>query len=635
MIGEKSEKFFNFLILFFCFLGLLVSSDVYADVYGISIKRLKEISSVLKTLTAKTKEKDLLDDYIMFFQTITECRKQKLKKCIVLTEKFQRKFPDSYLIEDINKIKVRALCKAIKKNIIAPKSSFLNEINNYIKSYPFDEDTLFLYSQLLYSLNKKNEYKKIIKKLYLKGGKYYVRLKKIISFDMFSDREKLILIRNLIKLSKYKEAEKVTINIIINKKSAEILPFYKMLGKIYFKKKQYRKSAYYYFRTSMLYESAKAFYRIRRFREFNIILNKLKEKKSEQSCVLLILKGQKLRRSGDFEGAIKIFKELYDNNYPCKERALWLIAWTEYLKKDFISASHHFQKLYKNYQKDKYLYWFAKSEEKLGKKKDFLYIKLGESSFYRLLLNKWYDKPISAFFYPSFNIRNLNSSDERLKKRVMLLKKANLKKYAIREILFFVKKKKGNIAVKCFLLQRVDAWKESIKCAKKIEKNNIRDIFMYPLAYYDLVKNAADSSGLDPLLILSVMRQESMFQQKAYSVAGALGLMQLMPYTARWIAEKTGEDFHNLKELFLPEKNIKLGSIYLKKLIQDFGVLPLALAAYNAGEYRVKQWYSLFNYKDIDEFIEDIPFKETKNYTKKVLTNYFHYRRIYATVDNR
>src|SRR5208337_3181219 len=137
---------------------------------------------------------------------------------------------------------------------------------------------------------------------------------------------------------------------------------------------------------------------------------------------------------------------------------------------------------------------------------------------------------------------------------------------------------------------------------------------------------------LDPYLILSVMRQESSFEPQARSIAGAIGLMQLMPPTA-------GKCNKNAKGLLKnaglpsnirltdPRTNILLGSSYLKQLLRKFNSIPLAIASYNAGEDAVSNWLKNGKYRTIDEFIEDIPYPETKNYVKKVMTAYFEYLR--------
>jgi len=124
-------------------------------------------------------------------------------------------------------------------------------------------------------------------------------------------------------------------------------------------------------------------------------------------------------------------------------------------------------------------------------------------------------------------------------------------------------------------------------------------------------------------LIIAIMREESHFRNDAVSVVGALGLMQLMPATAR----KVGNISHN-RELFEVQKNIRIGTTYLSSLLSRFGEMPYAIAAYNAGGRNVKKWLAA-NYQDEDEFTEDIPYGETKDYVLRVMSTYFIMKSLY------
>lgn len=143
----------------------------------------------------------------------------------------------------------------------------------------------------------------------------------------------------------------------------------------------------------------------------------------------------------------------------------------------------------------------------------------------------------------------------------------------------------------------------------------------FPLAYREHVQRAAEATAIQPTLLFAIARQESAFMPDARSPAGALGLMQLMPATARQTARKAGVRYRQ-SDLLSPEKNIVLGSRYLSELLSEFeGNRILAAAAYNAGPYRVKQWLSEREQKlPYDVWIETIPFRETRGYVQKVLS---------------
>jgi len=153
----------------------------------------------------------------------------------------------------------------------------------------------------------------------------------------------------------------------------------------------------------------------------------------------------------------------------------------------------------------------------------------------------------------------------------------------------------------------------------------------YPLNYWGYVREAAERYGLDPYLVLAVIHRESLFDRLSRSPAGALGLMQLLPSTGRLMAKKLGWRDFSGRDLFEPQVNIDLGCRYLAELLRRFrGNLVLALAAYNAGEQAVRSWLKRKDSRDIFQFVEDIPYPETREYIKWVLSNYDNYLRIYT-----
>jgi soluble lytic murein transglycosylase len=155
--------------------------------------------------------------------------------------------------------------------------------------------------------------------------------------------------------------------------------------------------------------------------------------------------------------------------------------------------------------------------------------------------------------------------------------------------------------------------------------------FAYPRAFNEAVASAAKQSAVAGHLVWSIMRAESHYRQDAYSPVGALGLMQLMPFTGKKVADLlgTGAQFQP-RSLLDPEVNIRLGARYLQRLSETFsGSIPLIAAGYNAGPHRVQAWLKSFGLLEMDEFIEHIPFMETRNYCKKVVRNYQVYSLLY------
>lgn len=154
--------------------------------------------------------------------------------------------------------------------------------------------------------------------------------------------------------------------------------------------------------------------------------------------------------------------------------------------------------------------------------------------------------------------------------------------------------------------------------------------YNFPKAFQENVDEYSSKFNVSNSLILSIMRAESQFNKDAYSPVGARGLMQIMPYTADQIAKLLGEQNTTENDLFTPNVNIRLGTRYLQRLQKTFeNQVPLIAAAYNAGPHRVFSWLNNFGTLEMDEFIEHVPFNETRNYIKKVLRNYVIYTELY------
>ena len=153
---------------------------------------------------------------------------------------------------------------------------------------------------------------------------------------------------------------------------------------------------------------------------------------------------------------------------------------------------------------------------------------------------------------------------------------------------------------------------------------------LFPQPYWsDLVANS-QRNGLDPYLVASLIRQESEFNAGVVSHANAWGLMQLLPSVGKAAARKQGLKGFNTNQLLNPGINLQLGTLNLKQVLDRFGgQVEYALAAYNAGDVPVRQWMSSGDYKDISEFVESIPYTETREYVQAILRNREMYRALY------
>jgi soluble lytic murein transglycosylase len=152
---------------------------------------------------------------------------------------------------------------------------------------------------------------------------------------------------------------------------------------------------------------------------------------------------------------------------------------------------------------------------------------------------------------------------------------------------------------------------------------------LYPFGWRSVVLDAAGREGLDPFLVAALVREESNYHPRAVSRVGARGLMQLMPGTAQSVAEHRGITLAGMDALDDPSINIDLGTRFLAGMLKEFGDPRLALAAYNAGPGRVRQWWKARRTDDVEAFVEQIPFDETRGYVKRVMLSWEEYRRIY------
>ncbi len=152
--------------------------------------------------------------------------------------------------------------------------------------------------------------------------------------------------------------------------------------------------------------------------------------------------------------------------------------------------------------------------------------------------------------------------------------------------------------------------------------------YNYPMKYQDEIRAYSQEFEIEGAIIASVANVESNFKEDAQSSKGAVGIMQLMPSTAEWIAGEIKEEYSQEK-LEQPSFNLKLGSYYLSYLIKYFNDIKLGICAYNAGQGNVRQWLKNSEYSKDGKTLDKIPFKETKSYVEKFTKNYKYYKNKY------
>lgn len=282
-------------------------------------------------------------------------------------------------------------------------------------------------------------------------------------------------------------------------------------------------------------------------------------------------------------------------------------------------------------------YWKARAWKVLGKEseaEDILKELSHEHNFYGLLaadeLGEVSDPAsLPASFEPSLLELDAMQSQPAMQRTIELYR-MGLREEAAKEWSWAVRKLDDKqLLVASVIASRNEMYDRSINAADRTIM--LHDFSLrYPAPYRDSLQERIQENNLEEAWVYGLMRQESRFVTQAKSNVGAAGLMQVMPATARWIAHKLGmKDYHKLLISQL-DTNLKLGTYYMKNVLTSLGNNPvLASAAYNAGPGRAKQWIGATPLEGAI-YVESIPFEETRDYVKKVMSNTVYYARLFG-----
>jgi soluble lytic murein transglycosylase len=173
----------------------------------------------------------------------------------------------------------------------------------------------------------------------------------------------------------------------------------------------------------------------------------------------------------------------------------------------------------------------------------------------------------------------------------------------------------------------------AIRLAQRLVDLGHRDArsyrLLFPVVDRDELARESKSHGLDPALVAAVIRQESSFNPRATSIAGARGLMQVMPSVGAQVSRGLSFPLWNSALLFDADANLQLGTAHLATFVKQYGELPRVLAAYNAGGSRASRWSTKAGVDDPEIFVERIPFAETRDYVRLVQRNEAMYKALY------
>lgn len=585
-------------------------------------------AGAIENLSEAYKRLPVVRDYILFYLSKAYSESGNLSESNLRIKELLEDYPSSPL-------RKRARGLEIKNLISSGEMPHNTEIlESYVRDYPEDHDRKFLFAQHLKDKGETERAKAVFKNIYLSsdGMLSKISFNELTASDI-TLQDIIEKAANLTNAMEFKKAESALREALAKDDGQRRIEITKKLGHVLFKQKRYKESADAYGKAGDHYPKAKALYRAGDKTGFEAAIKKLSSMDDKRTGSLLILVALDKRRNGEINEALNLYQAIKEKYPPEIESAQWGIAWTYYRAGSYQKALDVFTDLYDSYGSSKYLYWKAQSLERTGGNAGPIYRQLAVKTqdFYSIL-------PQIKKSHGTENPRRLGRlAEERTlepsgykpfkSERIEILLEAGMTKEAAAELSAIARKTTNpdELISVSFKLQECGEYREALTLLSRLPSREVAHNILYPLAHWHIVRNVSEKYSIDPFIILSIMREESRFDTQARSQAGALGLMQLMPQTAYAIDKKVNLNIKSQENIFDIKANISLGSYYITSLLKEFGSLPPAIAAYNAGEDVVRRWQKAGNYKSLDEFIEDIPYEETKNYTKRIITTYFEY----------
>lgn len=418
---------------------------------------------------------------------------------------------------------------------------------------------------------------------------------------------------------------------------------------------------------SMLWLS-RSLYRAGRKEEALLSLMRFKNAYPRSSLIdqALYLQAQILEEQREINKAIALYQEIGERfpHSSWRFQGLWQAGWLFFKARDWRNALQIWDKLQALNPNspwiEKILYWKGRAFQELGEQAPAeenyqLLIKNYPATYYALLTSGQGHLPehrnILATPIEEKNLEPFLRKDGQLPGLTHLekgraLSHLGLWPEALRELAAAEEEGKFSTEIKKEISRLYRDMGEYSRSALLVRKNfRLRPLtpalpdsekklylLAYPVGNISWINYYARIRNLDPALLCALILEESRFNSQALSVAGARGLMQLIPPTAQMIARQLNINSLPESSLFEPEVNLQLGTWYLTNLLKEFsGKISFALAAYNAGPQVVKEWISQGNKLREDEFIESVPYPETRNYVIRVLTSFQVYRTLYSS----
>ena len=391
---------------------------------------------------------------------------------------------------------------------------------------------------------------------------------------------------------------------------------------------------------------------------------------AEQKGQIALFAGMWLEDQYRFDEAIERYREVAKDGEPVAQRAeaRWRVGWVHYRLARYREVVDELRRLGEQRDSDfepQALYWMGRAAElsQQSHARD-AYVQLCHQyvyTYYCQLARERIDIPLSEphaseQISASVSVNSGASSNgeatrvvspraeieqQSAYRRAIELKTLGLESDAARELAGLTDRYSRDpdvLMALATMLNEVGAYHQALRLARarfrdKLERTGgIVDPSLWKVAYptglLPVIKGQG-ASGVDPYLVAAIIREESQYDHQAVSRVGAIGLMQVMPGTANAVAQRLGIPAVGRDDLFDQETNIQIGVRYVEQLLAQFsGNVALAIASYNAGPIVVKSWIALHPGRSQDEFIELIPYQETRQYVKRVLRSYREYLRL-------
>lgn len=612
-------------------------------------------------------EYDLLADYSLVYAAEAAQALEDHDKTIALLSRLLTRYPKSLLAEEAQ-FRLAMTYLETQQHADAEKG-LRTFVDRYPKSDLAPEATLHL-AKLYLSVDRAQEAARLFKRLYIRlptdpaTAEAERLLQEIPRLTILTPGESLLRTKALFREGSYKEATTTLSPLLQNEPENGQIRF--LMGRILFAMKKYPQAittlrpltdpaARNPFKVKALFLMGRASLRLGKYSQAISYLKRIPASfpRNRLADDALYLIGLNLKERGENVAALKVYASLI-RRYPAGglgDSARWNRAWLYYRQENLKRAEHELEHIAKDYpksgQRAQALYWRGRMLEEMGKDRQ-------AKQIYRSLVKEATLDP----YYEWRARKRLRLKPEKLPPELPAsvetasspaLAKARELSYlriwadAAAEYWEVATAHRGQISLQweaCQALVRANEFEKVVKVARRavftLLKNGQREEalttfggFLYPLGFWPWVDQYVKETSLDPYFVTALIREESAFAPTAISRAGARGLMQLMPQTAARVAKEI--DLPNPVDLDAPGPNIALGTRYLARLHQQFGGnLVLTLAAYNAGPHAVRRWLTDGSLHDLETFVEEIPYRETRKYVKRVLGSYDRYRTLYA-----